>query len=166
MHVKSYVIKQANYQLKHKFMFKILQVVIRTKQSIQYHLLVMVLAEYNSSYSLLSCRMMLATSFLTLLQLSNFFKTIVQLAHAPPMISCIHPVFQCNQHINYMQLVCCSSAVGLLKHVTGIQKVLSLNPNWSWNMWVATCTRLTIHIPCMANNSLLLPLLINVYDHQ
>ena len=92
-HVKLYVIKQANYQLKHKFMFKILQVVIRTKQSIQYHLLVMVLAEYNSSYSLLSCRMMLATSFLTLLQLSNFFKTIVQLAHAPPMISCIHPVF-------------------------------------------------------------------------
>jgi len=42
----------------------------------QYHLLVMVLAEYSSTLSLLVIRLMLATSILTLLKLSNVSKLI------------------------------------------------------------------------------------------
>jgi len=42
----------------------------------QYHLLGMVLAEYSSSYSLFTCHMMLATSILTLLKLSNISKSL------------------------------------------------------------------------------------------
>jgi len=55
-----------------------LQLVIKTKQNkaMQYHLIVMVLAEYSSSYSLFACHMMLATSILTLLKLSNISKPL------------------------------------------------------------------------------------------
>jgi len=42
----------------------------------QYHLLVMVLAEYSSTLSLPVIRLMLATSILTLLKLSNVSKLI------------------------------------------------------------------------------------------
>ena len=42
----------------------------------QYHLIVMVLAEYSSSYSLFACHTMLATSILTLLKLSNISKPL------------------------------------------------------------------------------------------
>jgi len=44
-----------------------------------YHLLVMVVAEYSSSYSLFACHMMLATSILTLLKLSNIFEPLCSL---------------------------------------------------------------------------------------
>jgi len=59
-----------NYQLKHKV--QILQVVIKQNTVMQYNLLMMVLAEYSSSYSLFACHITLATSSLTLLKLSNF----------------------------------------------------------------------------------------------
>ena len=42
----------------------------------QYRALMMVLAEYSSSYSLFACHMMLATSILTLLKLSNISKLL------------------------------------------------------------------------------------------
>ena len=52
----------------------------------QYHLIVMVLAEYSSGYSLFAFHMMLATSILTLL------KTIVQLVLHSPCILAIIPI--------------------------------------------------------------------------
>ena len=42
----------------------------------QYHLLVMALAEYSSSYSLCACHMMLTMSMLSLLKLSNISKPL------------------------------------------------------------------------------------------
>ena len=52
-------------------------------KAMQYYL-VMVLAEYSSSYSLFACHMMLATSSLTLLKLSDFSKPLCSLlTHAP-----------------------------------------------------------------------------------
>ena len=50
----------------------------------QYHLIVMELAEYSSSYSLFVCHTKLATSILTLLKLSNISKplcSLLTLAH-------------------------------------------------------------------------------------
>jgi len=65
-------------------MHKILQVVIKTKQKVmQFHLILMVLAEYSSSHSLFACRMMLA-------QTQQHFQTIVQLTHTHPTMLCIH----------------------------------------------------------------------------
>ena len=63
----------------------------------QYHLLLMVLAEYSSSYSLFTCHMMLATYdagniYFDLAETQQHFQTIVQLAHARPTMSCIHLV--------------------------------------------------------------------------
>ena len=46
----------------------------------QYHFLVMVLAEYSSSYSQFACRIMLATYF-DLAPTQQLFQTIVQLSH-------------------------------------------------------------------------------------
>ena len=64
-----------------------------TGTRMHYHPIVMVLAEYSSSYSLFACHMMLATSILTLLmQSQQHFQTIVQLTHARPTMSCIHLV--------------------------------------------------------------------------
>ena len=57
----------------------------------QYHLMVMVLAEYSGSYSLLACQMMLATS-IELVPTQQLFQTIVLLAHARPTMSCIYLV--------------------------------------------------------------------------
>ena len=57
------------------------------------HLLVMVLAEYSSSYSLFACHTMLATtSILTLLKLATF-PNHCELTHAHPTMSCIHLVY-------------------------------------------------------------------------
>ena len=53
----------------------------------QYHLLVMILAEYSSSYSLFACHMMSATSVLTLLKLSKISK---------PLCSSLTLVQQCS----------------------------------------------------------------------
>ena len=50
----------------------------------QYQLLVMVLAEYSSSYSLFAYHMMLATSILTLLKLSNISKPLCSLLTLVP----------------------------------------------------------------------------------
>jgi len=58
----------------------------------EYQLLVMVLAEYSSSYSLFACHMMLATSILTLLKLSNISKPFAQQAHTRPTMSYTHLV--------------------------------------------------------------------------
>ena len=57
----------------------------------QYHLIVMVLAEYSSSYSLFACHMMLATSifYFDLAQTQQHFQTIVQLTHTRLTMSCI-----------------------------------------------------------------------------
>ena len=43
----------------------------------QYHVLMMVLTEYSSSYSLFACHMMLATSIFDLAQTQQHFQTIV-----------------------------------------------------------------------------------------
>jgi len=49
---------------------------MKQNKAMQYHLLLMVLAEYSSSYSLFACHTMLATSMLTLLKLSNISKPL------------------------------------------------------------------------------------------
>jgi len=49
----------------------------------QYHPIVMVLAEYSSSYSLFACHMMLAASILTLLKLSNMCSSLTLAPKCP-----------------------------------------------------------------------------------
>jgi len=44
----------------------------------------MMVAEYSSSYSLFACRMMLATSILTLLKLTNISKPLCSLFTLAP----------------------------------------------------------------------------------
>ena len=72
----------------------------------QYHLMVMVLAEYSSSYSLFACQMMLATSVLSLhAPTQQLFQTIVLLAHARPTMSCIYlVVYWFQNHTHYRLL--------------------------------------------------------------
>jgi len=50
----------------------------------QYHLIVMMLAEKSSSYSLFACHTMLTTSILTLLKLSNISKPLCSLLTLAP----------------------------------------------------------------------------------
>ena len=58
----------------------------------QYHLFMIVLAEYSSSYSLFACHMRLATSILTLLKLSNISKPLCSSLTLAPQCR-IHLVF-------------------------------------------------------------------------
>ena len=60
----------------------------------QYHLIVMVLAEYNSSYPVLSVCLSydVGNIYFDHAQTQQHVQTIVQLAHAHPTMSCIHLV--------------------------------------------------------------------------
>ena len=58
----------------------------------QYHLIVMVLAEYSSSYSLFALSYHVGNIYFDLAQTQQHFQTIVQVAHAHPTMSCIHLV--------------------------------------------------------------------------
>jgi len=72
----------------------------------QYRLLMMVLAEYSSSYSLFACHMMLATIYFDLAQTQQHFQTIVQLAQAFP-----HNVMY---SLSKLEKVCVNCSVGRL----------------------------------------------------
>jgi len=66
----------------------------------QYHLIMMVLTEYSSSYSLFTCHVTLATSILTLLKLSNISKPLCRsltLAPQCPSEDCdiIRTIYEC-----------------------------------------------------------------------
>jgi len=71
-----------------------LQVVIKQNEAMQYHLIVMVLAEYNSTYPVLSVYLSydVGNIYFDLAQTQQHFQTIVQLAHAHPTMSCIYLV--------------------------------------------------------------------------
>ena len=59
----------------------------------QYYLLMMVLAEYSSSYVLSVCLLYdVGDIYFDLAQTQQHFQTIVQLTHARPTMSCIHLV--------------------------------------------------------------------------
>ena len=57
----------------------------------QYHLIVMVLAKYSSSYSLFVYDV--GNIYFELVQTQQHFQTIVQLTHARPTMSPIHLVY-------------------------------------------------------------------------
>ena len=58
----------------------------------QFHLIVMVLAEYSSSYSLFALSYHVGNIYFDLPQTQQHFQIIVELAHAHPTMSCIHLV--------------------------------------------------------------------------
>jgi len=65
---------------------------LQQNKEMHYHLLMMVLAEYSSSYSLFACRMMLATSILTLLNSATFPNHCAARSRLAHNVSCIHLV--------------------------------------------------------------------------
>jgi len=58
----------------------------------QYHLIVMVLAKYSSSYTLCLSVYDVGNIYFELVQTQQDFQTIVHLAQARPTMSCIHLV--------------------------------------------------------------------------
>ena len=72
----------------------------------QYHLMVMVLAEYSSSYSLLACHYYdVGNIYFELAPTQQLFQTIVLLTHTRPTMSCIHLVVYWFQNYTHYRLL-------------------------------------------------------------